>query len=135
VSTYNHISPAYGISSSILSGCNLSLNTINAIQIGKGTTNKTIPILGLISGAGQIVLGSAMFPINQITRGGITYANESQKTLSMVNIGLGTSTVFLSTWNLITNRKPKDKLTSWNIYGFPMQNNNLGVAFNMTVKF
>lgn len=66
VYTYNHITPAYGISSSILGGLNLSLNTLNGIQIGKGTTNKTVPIIGLITGAGQIVLGSAMFPKENI---------------------------------------------------------------------
>ena len=62
VETYNNITPAYGISSSIIGGLNLSLNTINGIQIGKGTTNKTVSIIGLITGAGQIVLGSANFP-------------------------------------------------------------------------
>jgi hypothetical protein len=127
----NYISPAYGISSSILGGINLSLNTVNGIQIGKGTTNKTVPIIGLISGAGQIAFGSAMFPKNRI----FYYTNESQKTLSMVNIGLGTTTMILSAWNLITNCKPKDKLTTWNIYSFPTQDNNTGMAFSLTRRF
>jgi hypothetical protein len=135
VYTYNHITPAYGISSSILGGLNISFNTVNGIQIGKGTTNKTVPILGLITGAGQIALGSAMFPKEQLTWGGTSYTNESQKTLSMVNIGLGTTTMILSAWNLITNRKPKDKLTTWNIYSFPTQNNNTGMAFSLTRRF
>ena len=134
VYTYNHITPAYGISSSIIGGLNLSLNTVNGIQIGKGTTNKTVPIIGLITGAGQIALGSAMFP-KEMNSWGTNYTNESQKTLSMVNIGLGTTTMILSVWNLITNRKPKDKLTTWNIYSFPTQNNNTGIAFSLTRKF
>jgi hypothetical protein len=133
--TYNHITPAYGISSSIISGLNLSLNTVNGIQIGKGTTNKTVPIIGLITGAGQIVLGSAMFPKEETTWGGPYSTNESQKTLSMVNIGLGTTTMILSAWNLIANRKPIDKLTTWNIYSFPIQGNNTGMAFSLTRKF
>jgi hypothetical protein len=135
VYTYNHISPAYGISSSIIGGLNLSLNTVNGIQIGKGTTNKTAPVIGLITGAAQIALGSAMFPKEQITWGGTNYTNESQKTLSMVNIGLGTTTLILSAWNLITNHKPKDKLTTWNIYSFPAQDNHSGMAFSLTRKF
>lgn len=133
--TYNYISPAYGVSSSIIGGLNLSLNTINGIQIGKGTTDKTVPIIGLLTGAGQIALGSAMFPKEKMTFGGTIYTNESQKTLSMVNIGLGTTTMILSTWNLITNRKPKDKSTTWNIYSFPTQDNNTGMAFSLTRKF
>jgi len=133
--TYNYISPAYGISSSIIGGLNLSLNTVNGIQVGKGTTNNTVPIIGLITGAGQIALGSAMFPKENMTLGGTFFTNESQKTLSMVNIGLGTTTMILSAWNLITNRKPKDKLTTWNIYSFPTQNNNSGMAFSLTRRF
>lgn len=134
VHTYNHITPSYGISSSIIGGLNLSLNTINGIQIGKGTTNKTVPIMGLITGAGQIALGSAMFP-KEINSWGAIYTNESQKTLSMVNIGLGTTTMILSAWNLITNRKPKDKLMTWNIYSFPTEDNNTGMAFSLSRKF
>ena len=132
--SYNHITPAYGISSSILGGLNLSLNTINGIQIGNGAPNKTVSIIGLITGAGQITLGSAMFPKENIILGE-NYTNESQKTLSMINIGLGTTTMILSTWNLITNHKPKDKSTTWNIYSFQTQDNNTGMAFSLTRKF
>lgn len=134
VYTYNHIDPAYGISSSVIGGLNLSLNTIDGIQIGKGSNSKTVPIIGLISGAGQIVLGAAMFP-KENKFFGTNSTNESQKTLSIINIGLGTTTMILSAWNLITNRKPKDKLTSWNIYNFQTQNSNTGVGFSLTRKF
>ena len=61
-------------------------------------TNKTVSIIGLITGAGQIVLGSANFP-KENKGWGTNYTNESQKTLSMVNIGLGTTTMILSAWN------------------------------------
>ncbi|HYK47869.1 MAG TPA: hypothetical protein VEV83_21980, partial [Parafilimonas sp.] len=54
-SSYNYISPAYGISSSLLGGVNLSLNTLNAVQLSKGANNKTIAIVGLITGAGQTI--------------------------------------------------------------------------------
>lgn len=129
----NHITPAYGLSSSIIGGLNLSLNAVNGIQIGKGTTNKSVAIIGLISGIGQVTLGAAMFPIEQ-TNYGTNTTNESQKTLSMINIGLGTTTMILSAWNLITNRKPKQKLTTFNIYSFPTLNNSSGLAFSVTRK-
>ena len=115
VPTYNHITPEYGISSSILSGINLSLSTVNAMQIGKEST-KTVTIIGLISGAGQIVLGSIMFSELTESWSGTNYTNESHNALSMVHIGLGTTTMILSAWNLFTCRKPKEKSTSWNIY-------------------
>ena len=44
VPTDNYISTSYGVSSSVIGGLNLSLNTINGIQISKGTNNKTVPI-------------------------------------------------------------------------------------------
>lgn len=130
----NYISPAYGIASSIFCGLNLSLNTVNGVQIGKGTTIHDVPIIGLITGTGQIVLGSAMFK-EKTNYFEPKYENQSQMVLSMVNIGLGTTTVILSAWNLITNRKPKDKLTTWNIYTFPTQANNTGMAFSLTRRF
>ncbi|MBL4585873.1 MAG: hypothetical protein JKX84_02265 [Flavobacteriales bacterium] len=40
--TDNYISPEYGISSSLIGALNLSLNTINAIQISKGANKKVV---------------------------------------------------------------------------------------------
>ena len=47
-------------------------------------------------------------PKEQITWGG-TYVNPGQRNLTLINIGLGTATMILSSWNLITNIKPKEK--------------------------
>lgn len=131
--TDNSISPVYGISSSLIGGLNMSLNTINGIQISKGTNSNTVPILGLIAGAGQITLGALNYPEEQFGLGG-SYVNTSQRNLSLINIGLGTSTMILSSWNLITNRKPKEKSLSWNIYSFPTQNSNMGLGFSLTKR-
>ena len=128
----NHITPAYGISSSVLGGFNLSLNTLNGFQISKGTNNKTIAIVGLITGVSQTILGASMFP--KTTDGFYGNTKESRKTLSMINIGLGTTTMILSTWNLITNRKPKDKKITWNLDSFETQNKNIGMAFTLRRK-
>ena len=68
VPTDNYISPAYGVSSALVSGLNLSLNTVNGIQISKGANNKTIAILGILSGAGQIAFGAYNFPKEQMSR-------------------------------------------------------------------
>lgn len=132
----NYISPAYGLTSSILTGINLSFNTINGIQISKGAKDNTVPILGLLTGAGQIALGIGNFPKDEWLGFGIyETTNESQKVLSMVNIGLGTTTMVLSTWNLIANKKPKTKLTSWNLYGIPTRDNSVGLAFYFSRTF
>lgn len=131
--SYSYISPAKGITSAFISGFNLSLNTINGIQIGKGTSSKAVPIIGLITGGGQIIFGTATHPASAGMS--LRLSNEGAKTLSMFNIGLGTSTLILSAWNLFTNRKPKEKLTTWNIYKYPTQDNHTGMALSMTRKF
>jgi hypothetical protein len=131
--TENYIKPAYGITSSVLGGLNLSLCTVNGIQIGRGAKSKTVPIMGLITGAGQVVLGVVHFPKNNFQIDP-NYSNESRKGLSMVNIGLGTTTMILSAWNLIVNKKPKERKTVWNMYSFPAGGNNTGLAVGFIHK-
>lgn len=133
--SYNYISPNYGIASSIIGGLNLAFITVNGIQIGTGTTSQTAPVFGIITGAGQLTLGAVVFYNETNNNWGQMYSNESQKALSMVNMGLGTTTMILSTWNLIANHQPKEKLTIWNIYNFPTQYNYNGMAFSLTRRF
>jgi len=123
-----NITPAEGISSSIFSGANASINAINLLQTLKGTNSKTVGILGILTGAGQTFLGVTMFPANKIDYYGNTATNESKKTLAMVNIGLGTTTMLLSAWNLISNKKPKNPKVTWNLNSFQTPNNTLGMA-------
>ena len=133
--TYNYIKPEYGISSAVLSGVNLSMTAMNGIQIIKGAGGKVIPAIGLITGLGQVVLGAANFSAEENARYRYTMTNESQKVVSMVNIGIGTTTIILSTWNLLTGRTPKERRTSWNIYSFPATGGNTGMALSLTRRF
>ena len=130
----NYVSPQYGISSAVLGGLSVSLNTINGIQIANGAKGKVVPIIGLVTGTSQIIIGAKMFPKKEIYWGS-SYSNETRKAVSMVNIGLGSATMILSAWNLITNRKPKEKLACLNIYSFPTPNNKTGLALNLTKRF
>ena len=130
---YNYISEEYGITSAIFGGTNLALSTINAIQISEGTDNKTIPTIGLITGAGSVVLGIINLPENG-TQGFYNTTNESQQILSIVNIGLGITTMVLSGWNLIDNVKPNDKSVSWNMFSYPIRNNQMGFGFSLTKR-
>ncbi len=129
----NYIKPSYGITSSVFSGLNVSLGTINMVQIGRGAKSKAVPIVGLITGAGQIVLGATNMP-KSIFKFGLNYTNETQKKLSMFNIGVGAANMILSAWNLIANRTPKNKKMAWNIYSYPAVGNNMGLAVGFTRK-
>ena len=132
--TTNYISSHHAISSSILSGMNVSMSTINTLQIINGRENNTAPIIGMVSGAGQIVLGAINYPYQNetyVNNPNFT-ENPTLRNLSMINIGLGASTLVLSTWNLFSNKNPKDKSTSWNLYSFPTHTNNMGLGFSFT---
>ncbi len=131
----NHISPAYGASSAVLSGVNLAINTLNGVQIGKGSQNKGVPVMGLLTGVSQIVLGVAMIPEATPSWNGTIINNESQKNLSFINIGLGTTTLILSAWNLATDRPAKKRRNSWGLYSFPAPDKNTGLALSLTRNF
>ncbi len=130
---YSHIPVAYGATSAVLSGANLSLTTLNFIQLSKSNSKRTAPILGLISGTGQITLGALGFPKEEKTNYG-TYTNESKKKLSFLNIGVGTSTLITSIWNLATKKKKVEKSLTWNLYGRPTYSNQTEVGFHITKK-
>lgn len=134
VYTDTYVSPGYGITTSLVSGLNVSLVAVNSIQLAKGTHRKTVPILGLITGAGQITMGALNYPDKETNYWGETYVNPEQRNLSLMNIGLGASTMIMSSWNLIANRKPKDKSLAWNVYGFPSEKRQLGIGFSLRKK-
>lgn len=128
---YNYISTSYGITSSTLGGLNISMS---AIQLMKGNNNKSIPVIGLVSGASQVIVGIAAFPksTNNFMTGNTT--NESKKTLSMMNIGLGTTTMILSAWNLINKNKIKNRSTAVNLCTIPAEKSKLNVGLSVTKR-
>ena len=118
-------SPApYVIASSFLIGANLCFDAFNTIQIVRRTNNKAIPITGLFTGASQIALGIGSYSTYKEIKG-----------FSIFNIGLGTTTIVLSAWNLITNKKAKEKKTSFNLGSFPTQDKSVGFTFTYTRRF
>ncbi len=129
-SNANHVeggspSPApYVLLTTFLTGANITFDVFNTIQIVKGANNKSIPITGLFTGASQIALGIANYSTFKEMQG-----------ISIFNIGLGTTTIMLSAWNLITNKKPKEKKTSFNFSSFPTNNKSVGFAFTFKRKF
>ena len=66
---------------------------------------------------------------------GFVEPNESQKVLSFVNIGLGTTTMMLGAWNLIDNKNKAENLSSWNLYSVPLENNNTAFSLGFIQKF
>lgn len=129
--TANYISTAYGVSSAFFGGVNLSVNTIQL----SNSSSRLISKIGLVSGVAQIGLGLASFPVEVKNVNGQRFTNESKKTLSMINIGLGTGTLLISTWNLIANKPAKEKLYRWDVYRLPLSEKETAIAFSIKRKF
>ena len=130
----NKIEPLYGVSSAILGGTSFALNLVNLQQTNNKPTSKFVPLLGLFAGASQLTMGIENYPKN-VDSWGTTYTNNSQRDLSLVNIGLGTTTLFLSSLNLISNREPKEKKVSWNAFSYPTQDRQMTFGLSFSKRF
>jgi len=135
VNANNHVSKGYGISSALLSGANLSLNAINTVQIGKGMDHNAVPWIGLATGAAQITLGVVEYPEEEINAYNEPYSNVGQRNVSLLNIGLGTATMILSSWNLITNAPKKEKAVRWGFRRIQVPDGRDGLGINVVKRF
>lgn len=108
---------------SILSIGNIGVNTINIVQLAQGNSKPGLPITGICTGSAQLALGLATYSPND---------DKFQKDLSFTNIGIGSATVLLSTWNLFHKTK---QLTSWNVFSYPASKEHLGVGVSFSKKF
>lgn len=98
----------------------------------KDRQNAIVPLIGIAGGVGQIIYGYANLP----EEGNGYSTNGSEKMLSFFNIGLGTTSILMSTWNLLsTSKKPKDQRTSWNLFSVPGVGNQNIVGLRVTRRF
>lgn len=132
--TQNELNREYGIASAMLGGASLGISMMNASQINKNPNSKFVPVFGIITGLSQLTLGLTNYP-NNIDYWGSTYVNKTQRDVSMLNIGLGTTTLFLSTWNLVSNKTPKKKKVSWNAFSYPTKDNRLAFGLSFSKRF
>lgn len=131
----NRISRGYGISSAIFTGVNVSVGTVNALQIGRGTDSKVMPLIGLATGVAQATMGILEYPDDETDWRGEQYTNVAQRDLSLLNIGLGTANVLLSSWNLITNRPARERRFSWGVQRMALPDNRAALGFNVAKRF
>lgn len=128
------IKTAYGISSGFAMGVNAGMMLMNVSP--RFASPKTVSCIGLVSGTSQIVLG--IVNIRKDETGGllngpaVTYSYKAQNNLSYLNIAAGTATVLTSTFNLLLNRKLKDKRNAFNVYGYPGGGQQAAAGFSFT---
>lgn len=125
----------YAIASSALSGVNAAMNAANAIQMFNcKSTSNAAPIAGMITGAGQLTLGIIRYPDDYLGIG-TPVVRTTKRNVSMLNIGIGAGTLIISTWNLLSNREPKQKSLSWNVFGMPAPDQTTALGIGFTKRF
>ncbi|MBJ6109321.1 hypothetical protein JAO73_09875 [Hymenobacter sp. BT523] len=110
----------YAVGSAVWGGVNVMLSAANASQFNRPDAGKGAAYAGVLSGTGQLLTGALRLPndvrgINWI--GGTTYGTE--RTISYLNIGMGTATLALSAWNLISHRNAALRNTAVGVVNFP----------------
>jgi hypothetical protein len=124
--TYGPIPPtpaeanAYAVGSSIWGGVNVMLGAANASQFNRPAVGKGAAYAGILSGTGQLLTGALNLPAD--TEGsnwspGTSY--NTVRTFSYLNIGLGTATLALSAWNLVSRRNAAQQKTTVGVVNFP----------------
>lgn len=136
VINYSDIKPAYGISSSAAMGLNLSLSTLNALNFNNTNSSSLLPWMSVVGGIGQVALGLSQLPGTREDNLGwnsVSYVNTGQRNLSYMNIGLGTATAVLGTWNLFS-KKRKQKAVKWSLRSYHLPDNTMGLGLGMTKR-
>lgn len=94
-----------------------------------------MPIIGLATGVAQATVGILEFPKDETGWDGQPASNVGKRNLSLLNIGLGTANVLLSSWNLIGNKPRNQQLLTWDIGQTAMPDNQVGLGFQIVRKF
>ncbi len=128
----NRIPKGYGISSALLSGANV---TVNVIQIGRGAKHGVAPWVGLATGAAQATMGIIRYPQEEISAFGELTNNVGERNISLLNIGLGTATVLLSSWNLIANTPRSGKGIRWGFQRMTTPDGYAGLGIQVMKQF
>jgi len=107
----------YAVGSAVWSGVNVMLGAANASQFNQPTVGWGAAYAGVLSGTGQLLVGALRLPDAQQSSWGSGATNKIQ-TFSYLNMGLGTATLALSAWNLISHRSAKAPGTAVGVTNF-----------------
>lgn len=119
---------AYDVTSSILIGMNTTLSFVNVSHAVRGNGDRTFPIVGLILGTDQLVIGIANYPKKSTV-------DKRKRVFSILNIGIGTLTVALSSYNLFKIKENKEKSYAVRLKNFSLPQNNSGVGLSFSKRF
>lgn len=128
------IKPGYGVTSGVLGGVNLAMNVANLSA--RWRNNRDMQFVGLITGAGQIVMGAANIKKQSATYrmggGNIVTSYKAQNTLSYINIALGTGTMVSSVFNLVMHKKNNENKNAFSLYSYPNEASSVTMGVSLT---
>lgn len=134
--SYAEIQTGYGISSGLLGGTNIAINTANLSKRLKHNT--ALSYIGLVTGTTQVIMGIANVKRTSslpVINGYETYTSyKAQNNLSYVNIAMGTTTIVTSALNLVLQKKIKDKRNAFNLYSYPNYSSSVSMGLSFTRK-
>jgi hypothetical protein len=126
------IKTGYGVSSGVVGGANFAVNFSNLTNRWKH--NSTLSYIGLVTGAGQVILGANNIKKSGINESGQNVSYKAQNNLSYVNIAMGTTTVITSALNLLLNKNKKEKRTAFNLYSYPNEASSVTMGLSFTKR-
>ncbi len=129
----NYVPDKMGIATAAWSGLNLAIDVTSTVRFSKPTSSRTLPFIGMASGAGQIVYGIISIPKEGTSWTGTAKVNNAQKNIAFLNIGIGTATMFLNGFNYFL-RKGHSTKNSYGVNSFQIPNNQTAFAFTYTRK-
>ncbi|HEX8327408.1 MAG TPA: hypothetical protein VF629_07695 [Hymenobacter sp.] len=129
---------SYAVGSAIWGGVNVMLGAANASQFNRPNPGRGAAYAGVLSGAGQLVLGALRLRDDVVDDNFYQYgpygppptkSYAAERTVSYLNIGAGTATLALGAWNLFSHRKPSTDRTAVGVVNYPGPAGGTGLSF------
>jgi len=114
----------YKTSTFFFSGINTTLSTINIINYNQEGKSKYDAGFSIITGFAQISYGLIFYNNKN--------SSINNNTLLLINIGIGTTTIFISCLRFFHKNYKNEKVTSLNLYCVPIGKRNLGIGIHFS---
>jgi len=125
------VKTSLAVSTGLLTGINVSIMTLDIIQLSGNADSKRAAVVGLFFGTAQLLLGLASYPAEKDNS-----LHKSQKNFARANLGFASGTLLFSAWNIIANRKyRKEKKLAWNVYSYSSESKQPGLGFSLSRRF
>lgn len=125
----------YAVPSMMWSGLNVAFGAVSATQLSQAAPRPGLAWVGMASGAGQVLLGALNLPKDEVPEPTLwgpqlpVRSFAAERSVSYVNIGVGTATLALSAWNLLCHRQAAQlPRTAVGVVSFPAASGSAGLA-------